>query len=862
MFRFGKAGKLAGILIIAGAAFAVMTLLLLAILGVAVISPGTPGITVPAANANVSSSLINWTASGDLLNGSLNYTVFVNGSFNGTTPNTNLTLNMTSERRYVVNVSAFNGSNSSDNATVTFDFDNIPPRILNGSNSVLGGFQSLNYAMINITFTEPYNDTAYILNGTATTGLTNTSPNMTSAYFWFNFTGLADANYTFSGWMNDSAGNVNMTTGVNVTVDTTSPTLNFSVGSNSNNSLLDHNYITLNISVNELYGFNITAHLINGTNVTVVNYTLNTSPSWNSIIFAGLANDKYNVTVTASDKVLNKNSSSLSFVVDTIPAAKPAKVNFTPTNGGNVMINWTDAAGESGESYVIFRSLINISSVLNNLTNYSGINDLSNVTNLTALSRVAEGVQSFVDNSTLNQSIYFYAVAAVDVAGNLQNSSFGVNVSNSYNVTVNDTVMPMSTLNITLTTSDTSVTITWLNVTRDVAGSPDFYGLTYNIYRSSANATANLSMGNVTAANMTLVKSVTGPANSTTISGLVKGTYHFAVTTIDDGGNENLTLFIPTIGPFGNYGNISVTPTVSSSSSSSSGGGGGGGGGGGAAAPPVGTSISRSWDVLPTGPATVKITKDDFSFKTIDFNVLNSNAAVQLTVTKLDTKPVMQREVQGTVYQYIRVDETNLKEADISDVKIAFKIEKKWMDQYNGSIKDVVLQRYLSNIWTNLDTTFTRTDATYNYFEADSPGLSLFAVALKAAPSPVVPTAVTNASSNATQPALNASQEAAAQQEQAAVKTAKSKNTIIMVIVLVIVALAIGGFVMVRKKGGGSFNFSIPNIPNPLKKFGRGGGGSGVRPNLGSKSKQEEEAAEIVKEYESKERGRPPEAFN
>ncbi|MBI2549588.1 PGF-pre-PGF domain-containing protein [Candidatus Woesearchaeota archaeon] len=552
---------------------------------------------------------------------------------------------------------------------------------------------------------------------------------------------------------------------------------------------------------------------------------------------------------------------------DTTPPAAPVLILINATLGGNVMINWTDVPGETGEGYIIFRSATNISTLWNNLTNYSGINYVINVTNLTSAARIGEGVQTYIDNTTLNGSVFFYAVAAVDATGNLQNSSLGggVNVSNSYNVTVNDTAIPKVPANITLTASDTSVTITWLNVTQDVLNGADFYNLTYYIYRSDANqSVVNLGGVNVTLSNLTtFVKSISGTAtNSTTVTGLSQVTkHHFAVVTADDGGNVNLSVLTP-----GNYANITTSATTGSSDSS---GGGGGGGGGGTPAVSEGVKVSKKWDVLPAGAASMTISKDEIGFKAIDFTIANSATSAEMTVTKLDSAPKVKRDVQGKVYQYIRIDKANIKEADISNVTIEFKVERKWFDQNSGSVKNIVLQRYFNDLWTSLDTSFTRSDVLYNYFTATSPGLSIFAIVLKT-PEEQKLAKLGNESAE-----INVSQLAGNESEKNATGKGKGpggkglSSTILVVIGVIVVAAAVGGgvFFIIKKKGGGmGGGFSLPN---PFKKFGGGGG-----KRAASSKPDEEEAAEIVREYEAQrgqqsrqqpqqdQRGRPPEAFN
>ncbi|MBI2143429.1 PGF-pre-PGF domain-containing protein [Candidatus Woesearchaeota archaeon] len=559
---------------------------------------------------------------------------------------------------------------------------------------------------------------------------------------------------------------------------------------------------------------------------------------------------------------------------DTTPPAAPTPVNFTATPSGTVMINWTDSSGETGESYIVYRSAFNITNATFGgpggvyISNYTGIN----ITNLTATTRVPEGVQFFIDNTTLNGSVFFYAVAAVDATGNLQNvTGSQVNISSSpgYNVTVNDTVMPKSIGNLTLTTSDTSVTLTWLNVTQDVSGRSDFYNLTYYVYRSGANE-SNVFLGNgsnnspnIAGSNMSFVKTVPGTSNSTTISGHVKGTYHFAVTTADDGGRENVSIFIQGSGPIANYGNISVTPSASSSSSSSSSSSGGGSGGG---TPPVseGVKVSKKWDALPAGTATLGITKAEIGFTTIDFTTSAAASNVEITVTKLANTPTVKRDVQGKVYQYIRIDKVNLREADVPSAKIEFKVEKKWFDQNSGSIKNIVLQRYFNDLWTTLDTTYLRADETHQFFEATSPGLSIFAIVLKTVEEKKA--AVNETPVNIS--GAGSGNESETNATAAGKKAGGAGSNALLVALVIVVMAAIGGgaFFVIKKKGGGGFSF-----PNPLGRFRRGMGGGKAR----SKPGEEEEAAEIVKEYEAQrservqqqprqqdQRGRPPEAFN
>lgn len=554
---------------------------------------------------------------------------------------------------------------------------------------------------------------------------------------------------------------------------------------------------------------------------------------------------------------------------DTSPPAAPGGVNVSATLGGTVMVNWTQVSNETGESYIVYRASFDISQVAGNLSNYSGLNSPINITNLTSV-RIPEGVSSFVDNLTLNGTVYYYAVAAVDSAGNLQNSTFGINISNSINATANDTIVPSIPTNLNLTTSGSSsitVTISWANVTRDAAGYADFHGLVYKVYRSNSTV-ITLSSGNITAAaNLTNVKNQTSPANSTTDTLTSNGTFQYIVTTLDDAGHENISI---AIGAGGNQGNVTVAITGSGSSTTTSGGsGGGGGGGGGTPVPSTGVKVSKKWAELPAGTATMKIANDKIGIKVLDFTVANAASNVEIAVTKLDEKPATKREVQGKVYQYIKIDKTGLRDADVPEAKVEFSVEKKWFDQNQGSVKDIVLQRYFNEMWTSLDTAFKRSDTTHNYFEATSPGLSLFAIVLK-------PKAAVEEKPKADETPVNISASPSANESkgnetgEGAGKGAGGSKAMLFILIGLVVAAAIGGgaFLIMKKGGGGGLGSLKSGFTSLFRKFGKG-----RRRSSSSKLSDEEEAAEIVRDYESQksqqagqqprdQRGRPPEAFN
>lgn len=81
----------------------------------------------------------------------------------------------------------------------------------------------------------------------------------------------------------------------------------------------------------------------------------------------------------------------------------------------------------------------------------------------------------------------------------------------------------------------------------------------------------------------------------------------------------------------------------------------------------------------------------------------------------------------GAVYKYLDITTTVPKDK-IESVKIKFKVEKSWLTSNNIDPSTISLQRYVNNQWTKLPTTKLSEDDTYIYYEAESPGLSIFSI--------------------------------------------------------------------------------------------------------------------------------------
>jgi len=125
--------------------------------------------------------------------------------------------------------------------------------------------------------------------------------------------------------------------------------------------------------------------------------------------------------------------------------------------------------------------------------------------------------------------------------------------------------------------------------------------------------------------------------------------------------------------------------------------------------------------------ANVTIQKTEgIDFKEISITVINKVNAVYLTITKLDAKPA-ETPALVNVYRYIRVVPENIEDADISEAKIKFKVNKSWINTNNIDEDTVALQRYTAQ-WNKLTTTKLSEDTDFVYYEAETPGFSFFSI--------------------------------------------------------------------------------------------------------------------------------------
>ena len=127
------------------------------------------------------------------------------------------------------------------------------------------------------------------------------------------------------------------------------------------------------------------------------------------------------------------------------------------------------------------------------------------------------------------------------------------------------------------------------------------------------------------------------------------------------------------------------------------------------------------------GNVTLTFEKTDITMIIINANNTIRNAEV--TIQQIE-KPENITNVSGIHYCYLNITTTNLTAADITNATIEFKVNKSRLNESNIDETTITLNRYsdINNNWSALPTSKIVEDNASLYFEAETPGFSLFAI--------------------------------------------------------------------------------------------------------------------------------------
>jgi len=199
-------------------------------------------------------------------------------------------------------------------------------------------------------------------------------------------------------------------------------------------------------------------------------------------------------------------------------------------------------------------------------------------------------------------------------------------------------------------------------------------------------------------------------------------------------------------------GGVTSTPADRISSSN----GGSTGGGGVISGEPfanIAKSETRDGSLYAGKPVAFTFNSSELAIRQILITGKENENYVTVRVESLkNTSRLVSRPAPGTVYTNTNVWVNSKR---ISAVTLKFRVTNAWITGSNVQKETIKLLRWSDNDWKSLNTAVLTRDDTYTYFEAQSAGLSSFAVS--AVKEGQVPVETTLPSTTVTTPAINAS---------------------------------------------------------------------------------------------------------
>lgn len=328
--------------------------------------------------------------------------------------------------------------------------------------------------------------------------------------------------------------------------------------------------------------------------------------------------------------------------------------------------------------------------------------------------------REFTLNITVNDgAINYWNVSIYNSSGDIINSNQTAESEITWNRLFNLTVPRDGNYTINLTAKDNS----------SLFNSTLFYQWIETV---APTASVTCSPSSVTVGSaLTCTCSGTDNVNGSGIS-----TYDFA------GGSVTQSITPTTAGTFSSVictaidtaGNMhSTTGTYTVTSSSSSSGGGSGGSAGGVSTGAASNFEQKTWTSINAGETAIITTKNgEIGVTEISFKVDKTAWGVWAKVEKKDSLPSGTKAFSNKAYKYIEVTKsTALKDDNIKNAEIKFKVKKTWLTDNKLEKGSVVLYRYNADKWNELSTTVGQDDGTYVHYSASTPGFSYFVIGEK-----------------------------------------------------------------------------------------------------------------------------------
>ncbi|MBN2488428.1 MAG: PGF-pre-PGF domain-containing protein, partial [Methanosarcinaceae archaeon] len=656
---------------------------------------------------------------------------------------------------------------------------------------------------------------------------------------------LGGFNYTIQ--YNDTAGNSGAEDVVIITInDATAPSA--SGESPTNGSFVSDNTPLISVNItDDASGVNESSIVmtVNGSTVNATTTSISGGFSVsNQTVTAYTQTQLVNVTVNATDSYGNSLNHGWSFTVDgsgpilSNPVSTPQTIESNGTDTALLTVNGTDISGI--ESVTINLSAIG-GSANAAMTNSSGT--FSITTNATAV-----GTGSF--NLSIN---------ATDNAGNSNTTvSIQLNTTDTTAPSLSDYLPVNGTSNLTpvicINATDRGSLINTSSAQMTVEGSEVILantssGYTYNFSNTTATAYNHSDLINVTfivsdndgqtsniswafyvdnvAPDISITSPATGystTASSITVSGTANGTGSPPSITVNDiSADTTLSNFNGTftataslsVGANTIYANvtdaagntsstsISVTRTTTPTSSSSGGGGGGGGTTGESYANIKFKDVSREY-VNKDSAISFTFDEPENDIQHVKYRALTSSGYVSTTIEVLeDTSTFVSQAPSGVVYKNINIWVGRSGYAtgnNIENPVVGFKVTKKWVTDNNIDVGSIKLNRYHDDVWNPLTTRMTGDDATYFYFEAETPGFSPFAITGQQKRFISEVSVRTEATEETTVSSNEEPVEAAAVSTEETGSTPEERSVLPYLLVGMVILIAIGAYLYMQRK--------------------------------------------------------------
>ena len=143
---------------------------------------------------------------------------------------------------------------------------------------------------------------------------------------------------------------------------------------------------------------------------------------------------------------------------------------------------------------------------------------------------------------------------------------------------------------------------------------------------------------------------------------------------------------------------------------------------------------THTWTEIPAGePTEMIITDPEIDLTTITITTTKTLTDVSVTVKEVGSSKKADFAIElptGEIYEAFDIITKKIKDKDIANITIGFKVNKTWVEEQNASVENISLYRKEKKTWTELETILTGSDSDYYYFSAISSGFSIFVVVI------------------------------------------------------------------------------------------------------------------------------------